>query len=180
MEKHFLWRACHDILSTKANLCRRKVLIDHCCLICEQKAKTTLHILWHCPSARDVWGAGSAKFQKCVFDGPDFLHAAEGMLEKCDETEFQIFVGNARRIWLRRNEVVHRGFFSHLKMIVRQTLMAVQNYHSIMVGVGQRDVNVGPVFPGKWQAPPQRWFKLTRMQAWVQKRGAWVLKQSCT
>jgi hypothetical protein len=176
VEKHFLWHACHDIVPTKANLCRRKVLTDHCYLICEQKAKTTLHILWHCPLARDVWGVGSAKFHKCVFDGPNFLYVAEGMLEKCDETEFQIFVGTAHRIWLRRNEVVHGGFFLHPKMIARQTLMATRNYHSIMVGIGQWDMNVGSVIPGKWQAPPQRWFKLTGMRAWMQKRGAWVLE----
>jgi hypothetical protein len=33
-EKNFLWKACHEILPTKANLCRRKVTTDALCPIC--------------------------------------------------------------------------------------------------------------------------------------------------
>ena len=36
-----------------------------------------------------------------------------------------------------------KGFFSHPNTIVRQTLMAVRNYHTISVATVQRDVNNG-------------------------------------
>ncbi|GLT69541.1 hypothetical protein SLA2020_416850 [Shorea laevis] len=35
------------------------------------------------------------------------------MLSKCDTEEFELFVGIARRIWFRRNFVVHGGEFIH-------------------------------------------------------------------
>lgn len=149
---------CGEALS-KSNLCRRKVLTDHFCPFCETEAETTFHILWLCPSARDVWGAGSVKLQKFVFDGPDFLQVAEGMFDKCDETEFQLFVGIARRR-LRRNEVVHGGVFSHPNTVVRQALMAVGYYQTTLAGTIQTDVYAGSIVPRKWQAPPHGWFKV--------------------
>jgi hypothetical protein len=56
VEKHFIWRACHDILPTRENLFRRKVLMKQDCPLCELEAETTCHFLWSCPSTRDVWG----------------------------------------------------------------------------------------------------------------------------
>jgi hypothetical protein len=34
-EKNFLWRACQEILPTKANMCKRKIISDARCPICE-------------------------------------------------------------------------------------------------------------------------------------------------
>ena len=50
--KHFLWRACHDILPTKANLMQRKVLSDDICEECMLEAETSAHFFWSCPRAK--------------------------------------------------------------------------------------------------------------------------------
>lgn len=71
-EKIFLWRACHDILPTRDNLRRRKILNDRMSPICGLEAETPFHILWDCPSARDVWGAGRGCFKKAVTVVKDF------------------------------------------------------------------------------------------------------------
>lgn len=97
-EKHFLWRACHEILPTKATLCSRKVIMESCCTICEREEETVYHALWRCPGARDVWSAGSKKFQKSNHEGPTFLQVAKEMVSICDPTEFAYFVNIARRI----------------------------------------------------------------------------------
>ncbi|XP_059451001.1 uncharacterized protein LOC132181785 [Corylus avellana] len=78
-EKHFFWRACHEILPTRDNLWRRKVIDDPRCPICESKEESTFHILWQCQSAKDVWGVGNLKFQKSVFVGPSFIQADAGL-----------------------------------------------------------------------------------------------------
>jgi hypothetical protein len=72
-EFFFLWRACKNILPTRDNLCRRKILLDPLCPLCEQEVETTFHILWQCISARDVWGFGSVIFQKSCYNKPDFF-----------------------------------------------------------------------------------------------------------
>ncbi|XP_059446670.1 uncharacterized protein LOC132178237 [Corylus avellana] len=119
-EKHFLWRACHESLPTKANLCNRKVTRDPICPVCEREAETTFHVLWQCPAAQDTWSAGCRKFQKSCFEGPFFLPVVEGMLRVCGQQEFALFAGIARRLWLRRNALIHEGDFLHPNILVQQ------------------------------------------------------------
>jgi hypothetical protein len=61
VEKHFIWRACNDSLPTRENLAKRKVITDSICPFCEQEMETCCHILWQCPSAKDVWSMGPLK-----------------------------------------------------------------------------------------------------------------------
>jgi hypothetical protein len=157
-EKNFLWRACHEILPTRDNLCRRKIITDSSCPLCGRESETAFHILWHCPSARDVWCVGNKRFQKCSFGGPDFMQVVEGLWRRCEEEEFCSFVGIARRIWLRRNDYVHGGVFSHPNEIVRRTTEAIEEYQrsqSKIVGSHGGDCNVSP-----WKAPSPGWFKI--------------------
>jgi hypothetical protein len=46
----------------------------------------------------------------------------------CDEEELHLFVGIARQVWLRRNEFVHGGLFTHPTVLVQQTTDAVSNF----------------------------------------------------
>jgi hypothetical protein len=49
--KMFIWRACKNILPTKDNLKKRKVLTDDICNFCCNEVESVLHILWECPSS---------------------------------------------------------------------------------------------------------------------------------
>jgi hypothetical protein len=126
--KNFLWKACHDILPTHDNLYRRKVIEDLACLIYRIEAETAFHILRQCLSAMDVWCEGVRKFQKSSFKGPKFILVVAGMFNLCDGEEMRMFVGVVRRIWLRRNEIVHRGSFSSPKKILLCTQGALLDY----------------------------------------------------
>lgn len=53
--KTFIWRACLNALTTRANLVKRKVVEDPTCPIFKQQPETIEHILWACPSARMCW-----------------------------------------------------------------------------------------------------------------------------
>ena len=128
VEKNFLWRACENILPTRDNLCRQKIISNPMCPLCEQEAKTTFHILWQCISARDVWGSGSAVFQKSCYSEPDFLQVAEDMISKCSTMEFQQFVGVARKLWLRRNAFIHDRSFLHLNTLLQQVQKGTEDF----------------------------------------------------
>jgi len=54
--KMFMWRACNNHLLTKTNLLRRRVVFDSQCPICGIDEETVKHVLWNCPSARNIWG----------------------------------------------------------------------------------------------------------------------------
>jgi hypothetical protein len=73
VERNFLWRACHEILPTRESLCRRKIISDPTCPICERDVETGIHILWTCPSAMDVWSVCNRKIQKCFFQSTKFI-----------------------------------------------------------------------------------------------------------
>lgn len=127
-EKHFLWKACKEILPTKANLTQRHVLDDDMCPICGLHEETGFHILWDCSSARDVWRVSLKKFQKLIPDGPSFRQVTELLTQNCDAEELGLFAGIARRVWLRRNEVVRDGKFTHPSALVQQAIEAQAQY----------------------------------------------------
>jgi hypothetical protein len=87
-EKLFLWKACHDILPTKVNLCKRKIIDDPVCPLCEREAETVLHVLWQCPAAMDAWSTGYNKLQKRSSNlGNNFLQVVENIFLQCDVEE---------------------------------------------------------------------------------------------
>ena len=53
--KNFLWRACHDVIPTKANLKQRHILVDPMCEHCWKEDETPLHALWSCSELSTVW-----------------------------------------------------------------------------------------------------------------------------
>lgn len=58
MEKKILWHACHEILPTQVNLCRRKINDDSLCPICEDEVETVAHAQWQCLATTDIWCVG--------------------------------------------------------------------------------------------------------------------------
>jgi ribonuclease HI len=128
VEKLCFWRACQNILPTRENLCRRKVITDPSCPVCGLEEETICHVLWQCPAARDVWSGGCIKVQKCNFEDSDFLRVAEGILEKCELEEFQNFVAIVRRLWLRRNDILHGGSFTSPATIILKAKVSIQEF----------------------------------------------------
>jgi hypothetical protein len=55
--KTFTWRACHDILPTKSNLLKRKVIEEDICPCCNLEKETLFHAIWLWRA--DTWGTVS-------------------------------------------------------------------------------------------------------------------------
>ncbi|XP_059445374.1 uncharacterized protein LOC132177155 [Corylus avellana] len=152
------WRACHDLLPTRANLVSRRVTEDPRCPICGLEEETTLHILWSCESAKDVWSTMGRQFQKSWCRGPTFLAVVEGLLGKCDDEDLQLLVGVTRNIWRRRNEWIHEGKFISPNDIVEVTNRGVEEYMKAnMHNHSQRGDDESPT---RWKAPENGWVKV--------------------
>ena len=158
-EKLFLWRACSEILPTRDNLCKRRVLSDPSCPICEREPETTMHALWQCPSARDVWSAGGKLFQKSSFDEPKFSHVVKRMLCRGDSDGAAQFVSIARHIWLRRNGFIHDGSFRHPNRIVQQVMQGVEQFQLILAEKKAPSNLIGTIQPSLWTTPPIGYLK---------------------
>lgn len=70
--KYFIWRACCDLLPTRTNLVKRKIIEDLRCPICKSIQESLIHALWDCPAARDVWGETCSPLRKWSFVVQDF------------------------------------------------------------------------------------------------------------
>lgn len=96
VEKNFLWRACNEILPTRNNLFKRKIVEDPRCPICGHELETALRILWMCNSAMDAWCVSSRRLQKkgaMAFE--NFSQLVEDIFAHCDQEEIKLFVGIA-------------------------------------------------------------------------------------
>lgn len=70
--KHFMWRACKDILSTNHYLARRKVTFEDRCAACGEK-ESSAHTLWDCRLAFEVWKESGIKLLRWNNTQRDFL-----------------------------------------------------------------------------------------------------------
>lgn len=118
----FIWRACNNILLTKANLKKKNVLDDDKCNFCCGEPETTLHILWDCPSSQDVWCGSGNKIQKRGVGGMNFMAVMKSMVELLQEEELELFVLTAKGIWKRRNDTVHGEILTHPNVILKKGL----------------------------------------------------------
>ena len=89
--KVFAWRACHEILPTTANLTRRRVINDDKCSICTRETKSTIHSLWDCAAAQDIWVGSTRKLQKGRHGQTNMLHLMEEFMERLTIDEFELF-----------------------------------------------------------------------------------------
>ncbi|XP_042969072.1 uncharacterized protein LOC122301754 [Carya illinoinensis] len=56
--------AANDLLPTRKNLFKKKIVEDPYCPICFKEEETTVHVLWECHAANDVWANSISGFQK--------------------------------------------------------------------------------------------------------------------
>jgi hypothetical protein len=79
---------------------------------------------------------------------------------KCNLQEIKQFVGMARRLWLRRNDVLHGGHFIHPNVLVQQAHTAIEEFFRAnsldvpMTGEGDRHE------PIQWRPLPLGWYKV--------------------
>lgn len=147
---------CHDILRllpTRENLHKMKIITDPVCPLCGYMVEIGFHILWQCPAILDVWDMEGVKFQKSNFTGPRFLQVVECMFRKCDNEEMTLFAGLARCIWLRRNDVLHRGIFSHPQVILSQATQALDDFKKAQVDRDDDMQNREYQWLSYWMAP---------------------------
>jgi hypothetical protein len=76
------------------------------------------YILWDCPSTRDVWSACDRRIQKSQGCYGFFMEVLETVSGRCTRDEINLFVVIAKKIWARRNSMLHGGLFLHPNRIV--------------------------------------------------------------
>jgi hypothetical protein len=172
--KVFIWRACQNILPTKDNLQKKGISLDPLCLFCKTEVETTKHILWDCPLAADVWGACGRIIQKSYVAGYSFAEVMEVLFDRCNGEDDEVYAETAKRIWFRRNSVVHEGEFIHPNEVIQIAALFINDYREAMKKMGEGEsmemTRVTPVFI-RWVPPLSSFFKINCDMALDRKNG---------
>jgi hypothetical protein len=169
--KIFLWRACHNLLPTKANLMQRGVVEELMCPICLREEESIEHIVWACSSAVDVWCCGPVSLQKSHAQGLCFLELLEIVINRCSRKEVELFAVTARRIWLRRNDVVHGGFLTHTSQVIAEAVMALEDFQRVNEEQANEMRLAVVVEETRWQPPQGNMIKINWDAAIDTKKG---------
>uniref|UniRef100_A0A2N9GNM8 Reverse transcriptase domain-containing protein n=1 Tax=Fagus sylvatica TaxID=28930 RepID=A0A2N9GNM8_FAGSY len=127
--KHFLWRACLNVLPTRANLTRRGLTIAESCAMCPYQSETVTHILWACPLARNVWSLLPGKVQKLAnTEDKDFFDISSLVASILTRSEFEQWTMTCWAIWNARNRYVFEGVQEHPSKILESASKLLNDY----------------------------------------------------
>jgi hypothetical protein len=132
------------------------------------------HILWDCPSAANVWGADGRLIQKSYVTGYSFAEVMEYLFDRCSGEEVEVHAEIARRIWFRRNLVVHDGEFSHPNNVIRVSATFINDYRNSLQRMGDFDsLQTTREVPAlvRWVPPPFSIYKINCDVALDNKNG---------
>ncbi|XP_075669695.1 uncharacterized protein LOC142639391 [Castanea sativa] len=125
--KHFLWRACKNILPTNYNLKLRKVAIEDKCALCG-KSESSGHILWGCKFVVDVWKETRLKLPRFQNLQHDFINVVWRLRDVRSEQDWDCFATTAWCLWKNRNSVKFKGRCKESKAIAREAENLVEEF----------------------------------------------------
>ena len=122
--------------------------------------ETVAHVCWGCPAANDVWGGCKIKLQKCNIGGSDFSQIFQEVVSRCDRAEVELFAFVARCIWLRRNDFIHGGNFTHPTQVLIDSEKALIEFQKANARLQEGEPVEKDEAPIRWQPPVRDMVKL--------------------
>lgn len=104
--RNFLWRVYTDSIPTKQNLLKRINLTEGNCPIWCLESKTTIHMLWNCRAANEVWLASYLMIQKSPSMMADTNQLWGFIMECMKPPDIVLTASIMRHMWSRRNDFV--------------------------------------------------------------------------
>ncbi|XP_042978176.1 uncharacterized protein LOC122308928 [Carya illinoinensis] len=104
--KLFIWRVANNLLPTKENLYKRKVIEEKMCPLCDAEEETIMHALWECPAANNLWGNNESCVKKWARFELNFMTLWEKFMDRLTKDQLEEMVVLLRKVWLRRNDWV--------------------------------------------------------------------------
>ena len=153
----FTWRACRNILPTKANLFRRKITPDNICEVRGNFEETTGHVLWHCYRGKEVWKEVGLDTDKVMDKCPEFLDLVwyARNVKQWSKEDIRLMVTTAWGIWTNRNEVRHGKSRKLAFVLARWT----KNYLEVYLMANHSTRPYKESTEATWQLPKPLWFK---------------------
>ena len=149
----FAWRACRDVLPTKENLVRRKVLLDSCYDECKLAEETSRHLFWSCQRAREIWCL-SALFQESqIKQFGSFMDMLwyMVMVAQWEHNEVETLIMVAWALWSNRNECRNGGAKKSCLALLQGAVEYLDAYQACVTEFG--NLKQPSAEPVKWKPP---------------------------
>ena len=153
----FAWRAGLNILPTRENLCKHKIVADNTCELCKSDWESGIHALWECGVARDVWASSVVKLQNFVGGQQDVIQLFEELLVRLEGEELELFLVQAWFIWNQRNSIIHGGVLQAPNLLNKRAKDFLKEFHQAQMHLGTATTAENE---NNWQPPPVSKFKL--------------------
>ncbi|KAK9992106.1 hypothetical protein SO802_027091 [Lithocarpus litseifolius] len=156
--RHFTWRACREILPTKANLKRQKVVDMDVCEECNNGLENSGHLFWSCQRARQIWQCTKLRFAfepTAISSFFDLIWHLM-MIEEYDEDKVATVVTIAWSIWANRNEVRQGGIKKTGVALVKWSAQYLAEYR----GVNSSPEPIPRSQDVRWSPPPRTRYKI--------------------
>lgn len=101
-----------------------------------------------------MWGGGPKKTSKkaLIDEGLTFSHVVTTMIDRCDMEEIELMAVMARKIWFRRNALVHGEDFTYPNQVFCNSSSSLDDFKR----VNTKEMDAGSP---TYQAPPTLWQK---------------------
>ena len=156
--KVFGWRACTDILPTRVNLVRRRVLTNDKCPICLREFENTIHAIWECAVVQDIWAGSCQKLQKRCSGVADVMQLMEDLSDRLMREELELFWVQAWLAWNQQNCVVFGGNLMDPRNLNNRAMEYLTEYRQaqVQLTVTRTDQQCNET----WKPPPSSAYKL--------------------
>ena len=125
-----LGEPCKNILLTKDNLVKRKVLTKSCCDECQADVESSSHLFWDCPRAREIWSMSNLILVRHNFHFNSFMdflwHTV--MVAKWEQDLVEKIIMISWVMWNNRNEVRNGGVKKNGQSIIHGALDYLGEY----------------------------------------------------
>jgi ribonuclease HI len=155
----FLWIACNNILPTKINLHRRKIVTDQLCPMCNSDTESNGHVLWRCDSAKAVWGCCRGPIQKTSVEAEEFFDIFAALSDRLGDKDLELFGSIAHKIWARRNRVVFGGSVLPPPILIKEATDIIEDFRKSREGHSAEGPG-GQVSHVRWLRPATNSIKL--------------------
>lgn len=159
--KLFLWKAASNLLPTKQNLFKRKIVQEPSCPICQGEEESVIHALWECKAANDIWTDKRSLVQKWSCKETDFMKLWEKLMARLNMTQLEEMAILFRRVWLRRNEYVFEEKLSCPRKVFTSAMEGLEGYRNSK-GVQRQEVHSVSAEENRhiWQVPKADYVKV--------------------
>ena len=98
--------------------------------------------------------------QKSSEAGDYFPDIFEAILQRCTTEETELFAVTTRKIWLRRNAVLHGEIFSHPTQLLKEAQNSLEEFQRIYSNDRSEEPTTRELTEVSWKPPPSNIIKL--------------------